>query len=148
MKGPGRQEYINAAKAMTRLAGRQDAILPNGWTKDQLRDPGLGWFVVPEFDSNDGRMWRSTDGLRVIASVAQELDGKFWLHISFSRKDKIPGWFDMKRVKNAFIGQYATAIQVFPPEAQYVNIRETVLHLWHCMDGNTIPDFTHGTGSI
>jgi hypothetical protein len=148
MGGPTKREHIAAAEAAIRIGDQPDPILPEGWTHDQLKDPGPSWKAMPEKDTMDGRWWVSTDKLKVLVSVGQELDGKFWLHVSFSRKDRLPSWFDIKRVKDAFIGETKTAYQVLPPKSHYVNIRETVLHLWHCLDGDVTPDFTRGTGSI
>jgi len=37
---------------------------------------------------------------------------------------------------------------VVPPRSQYVNINPTVLHLWVCLDGDVLPDFTHGGSSL
>jgi len=148
MSGPTKKEAVAAIGAALRISGKQNPILPDDWTRDQLKNPGAGWTIVPGSDTIDGRMWISSDKLKVLASVGMELDGKFWLHVSFSRKDRLPSWFDIKRVKDAFIGETRTAYQIFPPKDKYVNIRETVLHLWHCLDGDVTPDFTHGTGSI
>lgn len=82
--------------------------------------------------------------LMVIVSGHLEADGKRWVHVSFSRPHKLPSWEDIRRVKDTFIGPERLAIQVFPPEAQYVNIHQTCLHLWHCVDGDPCPDFRHG----
>ncbi len=88
------------------------------------------------------------NGLRVLMDVGMEYDGKRWLHVSLSRKGRLPSYDDMCAVKNLFIGPDKMAIQVFVPSAQHVNIHPTCLHLWHCIDGDVLPDFTQGTGSI
>lgn len=99
--------------------------------------------------SMDGAMFRNrSKGVIVIATVMLEQDGKRWLHISASRRSRIPSWEDLKVVKNLFIGPKRKAIQILPCEAEYVNINPNVLHLWCCLDGDPLPDFTHGTGSL
>jgi hypothetical protein len=47
-----------------------------------------------------------------------------------------------------FIGDGRKAIQVFAPVAEHVNIHEFCLHLWHCLDGDPLPDFTRGGPTI
>jgi hypothetical protein len=96
---------------------------------------GLGLFDNPKL------------GLRVIHSIARQ-GGQIWLHVSVSRRDRsLPTWEQLRLVKDRFIGQDRTALQVLPPEDKYVNKAE-VLHLWCCLDGDVTPDFTAGTGSI
>jgi hypothetical protein len=53
----------------------------------------------------------------------------------------------MSEVKELFIGGDRQAIQVMPPRSNHVNIHE-VLHLWHCLDGDGLPDFTGGGETI
>ena len=96
----------------------------------------------------DGAAYLSSDRLRVICSVAREADGKRWLHVSLSRAHKVPFWADVRRVKDLFIGPDRKAIQVLPRAAEYVNIHPHTLHLFCCLEGDTLPDFTHGTGSL
>jgi hypothetical protein len=96
--------------------------------------------------ANDGSAWRKGP-LRVIVTVGQELDNRTWVHVSCSVSDRLATWEELAEVKRAFIGDDKTAIQVLPPQSKYVNIDE-VLHLFHCLDGDPLPDFTHGTGSI
>lgn len=111
------------------------SILPPGWECTQ--------------EGVDGAMYDSkSSGLRVISSVALESDGYFWLHVSVSRRSRLPTWEDLRFVKDIFIGPGAKAIQVLPSENEYVNINPFVLHLWACLDGDPLPDFTRGTRSI
>lgn len=87
-------------------------------------------------------------GMIVIASIAVELDKKSWLHVSMSFANRIPTYQEMKFVKNIFVGEDKKAIQIFPPESEHVNINSCCLHLWHCLNDDTLPDFTKGTGLI
>jgi hypothetical protein len=94
----------------------------------------------------DGAAYRVQNGrfagLVVVASVAVERDKKLWLHVSCSRRDRLPSWDDMKFVKQVFIGEDKYAYQVFPPASQYVNIHPHCLHLYHCLEGSPLPEFS------
>lgn len=80
--------------------------------------------------------------------AARELDGRVWLHVSASRGSRLPSYADLVEVKELFIGRERKAVQVFPSRAEHVNIHPHALHLWHCVDGDVLPDFTHGSGSL
>lgn len=95
----------------------------------------------------DGAAYQAA-GLRVIASVARELDGRLWLHVSCSRGSRIPDWEDLRLVKDTFVGD-RYAYQVFPTREKYVNINPFVLHLWAPLEGAPpLPDFTRGGSTI
>jgi hypothetical protein len=117
---------------------KRPAILPPGWVLNQ--------------EANDGALYDAMDGpdrgLRVIASAALEEDGKWWLHVSASRYNRLPSWEDLRRVKDIFVGPNAVAYQVLPMQSEYVNINPFVLHLWHCLDQDPLPDFTWGSGGL
>lgn len=91
------------------------------------------------------KVWRH-NGLVVMASVA-EYNNTEWLHISFSRKNRMPDYNDIQIVKRNFIGDDKKAIMVFPEWKNHVNICEHCLHLFYSAD-NPLPDFSGGTGSI
>lgn len=81
-----------------------------------------------------------------IANTGVFEDGKRWLHASVSRKDKtMPTYEDMQMLKKACIGEHRTALQIFPPKAQHIDIGGKmgiqVLHLWSCLDGDVTPNF-------
>lgn len=108
-------------------------------------DPKL-WTMFQ--DGDDGEAWTCGD-VRVIWSVAKELDDRHWLHVSVSRSTRLPSYSDMTRVKDLFIGDDAIAYSVFAPDAQHVNIHQNCLHLWAPLDGDLpLPDFTRGGRSI
>lgn len=110
-------------------------ILPKGWVKIAQRE--------------DGAMYRNQAvGLSVICSGAIELDGRHWVHVSLSRRSRMPSYDDLKLVKNLFIGESNQAVQVFPPAGGNINLHPYCLHLWHCVDGDGLPDFAHGGNSI
>lgn len=112
-------------------------------------DKALPWILPPDWKlvdtSLDGaRFINKTKRMSVIASGNTELDGKRWLHVSLARPDFMPSYEDVKLVKELFIGEENKAIQVFPPKSEHVNIHVHCLHLWHCLDGDPLPDFTQG----
>ena len=102
-------------------------------------------YVIPFTDDKYVRVWRYKS-LIVMASVA-EYDNTEWLHISFSRKNRMPDYKDIQLVKSNFIGDDKKAIMVFPEQKNHVNICEYCLHLFYSAD-NPLPDFSGGTGSI
>lgn len=106
-----------------------------------------GWQVLQPF--GDGNAYQHRAGLRVIVSTADFPDGRDWMHISVSRKDRLPSWDDLKLVKNTFAGVQRVAYQVIAPADEHVNIHDFCLHLWTPLTGERpLPDFTRGTGSI
>lgn len=82
--------------------------------------------------------------MMVIVTGNTERDGKRWVHVSMSRPSRMPSYADMCRVKHDFIGNGRQAIQLFVPSDQHYNYHSYCLHLWHCIDGDGLPDFRHG----
>ncbi len=96
----------------------------------------------------NGRRWATIKGMRIIASVGYELDNKWWVHISCSYTNRAPSWEELVEVRDVVLGKGTWALQFMAPEREHVNIHPHVHHIWHCLDGNPLPDFTAGTGSI
>jgi hypothetical protein len=127
--------FFDAAVERHRAQERARVGIPRGWLLRVEGADGIGCLDNPKL------------GIRVIHSIARQ-GGKVWLHVSVSRRDRcLPTWDHLKLVKYTFVGRHRTALQVLPPESDYVNQAE-VLHLWCCLDGDVTPDFTAGTGSI
>lgn len=80
--------------------------------------------------------------IAVIVSVDKEDDNKNWLHVSFSKSNKVPSYNDLMEIKNIFIGEDKKAIQIFPEKKYHVNIMPYCLHLFHCLDGDSLPEFS------
>jgi hypothetical protein len=113
--------------------------LPRGW---QEYPPAYGW------DRAYNRVYVQHGTTRVLVSAARYGDERCWLHVSVSRKNgALPSWEVLSAVKNLFIGEERTALQVLPPRSKHVNIAQ-VLHLYHCLDGDVTPDFTGGGETI
>lgn len=91
-----------------------------------------------------------TDGQRVIiTSVAKEEDGRHWLHTSVTQKDlTLPSYGDLCAMKALFIGADRKAIMVFAPSREHINIHPRCLHLFCCLEGDPLPDFTSGLGTL
>ncbi len=123
-------------------------------TSEPMSDADWAWFEPlfndirpPGFeDRGGGRFYRYADGLGVIISGCTEGDGRRWLHVSASHKNRPPTWDKMCEVKRLFIGPDLRAIQVHPPASEYVNIHPYCLHLWACLDGDGLPDFRKDGG--
>lgn len=113
--------------------------------KIELNPPG-GWSLVG--DGQDGQAWVRKGNLSCIWSIARELDGKLWLHVSVSHPSHLPGYYDFVEVKEVFVGSERTALHVFPPRSRHINIDKNCLHLWCCLEGEVTPDFSRGGPTI
>lgn len=94
-----------------------------------------------------GAVYHGTDLVVLLSGDWQE-DGRRWLHVSASVKGqgRLPSWPEMQSIKSLFIGREKTAYQTFPAASRHVNLGE-VMHLWHCLDGDPLPDFTRGSAA-
>lgn len=96
----------------------------------------------------DGAKYHYGADMTVIVSVATELDGRGWLHMSMSHRRRLPSWEELVLARNVLLGEDRTVYQVLPPKKEHVNICDRVLHVWCCLDGPVLPDFTRGSGSL
>lgn len=118
-------------------------VLPYEWRRIE------GGTVNAETGRHNGNMYvNERRGLRVILSAAVEDDGKRWLHLSMSLATRLPTWSELVQAKEAFMGKESRAVQVLPPRSEWVNIHEYTLHLFVCLDGDPLPDFTRGSGGL
>lgn len=116
--------------------------LPLGWKREKnelMESMGANPSECPVFRRDD--LW-------VTITFQREQDGKRWFHVSISRRDRLPSYFDLCDVKTAFLGEDALALLLFVPKVEHVNIHPNCLHLWSCADGRPTPDFTWGMNSI
>jgi hypothetical protein len=80
-------------------------------------------------------------GLRVMLG-GSTYEGERWLHLSASRKDRLPGWLELAKIKEMFLGEDREAYKVLPIKEHYVNDNPYVLHLWSNFDKpKYLPDF-------
>ena len=133
-------------KRLTRSSEMSDAIVLFDPTVD-LELP-RSWSMARRLE--DGAAYRNSDGLTVILSGAVELDGLEWLHLSVSRKSRLPAWRDLVLVKTLFIGAERTAYQIVPDHRRHVNIHPYCLHLWapRLAAADPLPDFCRGGSTI
>lgn len=107
----------------------------------------VGWVVAST--TPDGAAYvNRREGISVIVSVQRELDERRWLHVSVARANRMPTYDDLAFVKRTWIGADRKAVMVFAPASEHVNIHPFALHLWHCVDGDPLPDFTHGGSTL
>jgi hypothetical protein len=116
-------------------------VVAEEWSEAFFRSnqPWINWNVYNDPRGVHAR--KIGDTLLVIFSGQRERDGRRWAHVSMSRPSRLPSWDDVREVKDTFIGRDRRAIQILPPQAEYVNLHKNVLHLWHCLDGDGLPDF-------
>lgn len=76
------------------------------------------------------KKWKKSNTLFVVITLDTMEDGKRYIHLSMSYRDRIPDWETVKEVKNTFIGGNKDAFIYFPIESEYVNIMPFCLHLW------------------
>lgn len=89
------------------------ALPVHGFTNSRLE----GVFSMPS--RKDGRQ------LRIIASATGG-----WDHVSVSRFDRCPNWYELEQVKRLFFLPSETAMQLHVPPAEHINNNENCLHLW------------------
>ena len=69
--------------------------------------------------------------LKILAS-----DGMEWEHVSVSLQNRTPNWREMCFIKNLFWDPEDLVVQYHPPESEYVNDHDHVLHLWRPTKGD------------
>ena len=84
--------------------------------------------------------WTFPSGLHCLASVEEKADGYPWLHVSFSRSDRIPSYQDMAFVRDRFFRPEDLVVQVFPPREEHYNHHPNCLHLWSRIGPRPIVD--------
>ncbi len=111
---------------------------------------GKEWEVLDTFAN--GLRAVSPDGLKVISEVEMVTRGvaeiEPWLHVSFSREDRMPSYEDMKRIKLRFVGRRRKAIMVLPAEAEHFNHHPFCLHFYSPLHHDPLPDFRAEGGAL
>jgi len=126
---PARREQIMAA-----IADVIPLVLPPGWVLGESH-PNAAWFL-------------SRQGLRVLVEV-EEQDASLWLHMSVSRKDRMPSYQDIVDAKEFFLGPERRAIQVFPKRSEHFSFHPFCLHLYSPLERDPFPaDFRMPTGEL
>ena len=106
------------------------------------------WVCVKPGGDGLGAWKHNARKLAMIHSVAVELDGELWEHVSVSRfDDELPSWEQTRDVFREVAGDDALGVIVVPPKSEHVDIAE-VTHVWHCLTRRPLPDFTRGHSMI
>lgn len=131
--------------AVDREQQRTDNIV-RGWAAPRVLPPM--WAEIQR-DRSGAKYMNDVLLLAAILSCNIEIDGRAWLHLSVSHRDRVPKWRELVEVKELFLGD-RESYQVLPPKKRYVNIHPNVLHLFALLDesASALPDFTRGTGSL
>lgn len=117
-------------------------LLEIGCDPSGMEFPPRGWEIIQPWGL--GYALRHSNGLRVLIDCAMKDDGRWWVHVSFSRKSWDPTHADTCQVKREFLGN-RYAYVVHPPAENYVNIHSHCLHLWALVDadnGRVLPEFS------
>lgn len=117
------------------IADSLPLVLPASWRIVEARPDGI-------------KYTQAATGLTVIVSGARELDERRWLHMSLAHPERLPSWNELRDTKRWVLGARVKAVMVLPEETEYVNIHPFCLHLFASIDGNPLPDFTRGSGSL
>jgi hypothetical protein len=100
----------------------------------------FAWYRLPSYSKKKG-LNNTPVNLEILESISLEKDDRLWWHISFTRQDRlIPTYSQTNQVRKAVFGD-RWCIQVFPGKDEHVNDHTGCLHLWHCLDGEVLPDF-------
>lgn len=83
----------------------------------------------------------ATPDYSLIVSLNREGDGRLWAHLSVAARE-IPSYELMRSVKDKFLGPDRKAVMVFPERRRHVNLHPTCLHLFCCLDGDPLPEFS------
>lgn len=118
----------------------------NIWITKHLKSPIPGEWQLLEIRL-DGYMFKRKQ-ITVIISGSIELDNKRWIHLSIAHPKRMPKWSELVELRDIFLGSDKLCIQVLPAKSKHVNIHKFCLHIWHCVDGNLLPDFTQGMNTI
>jgi hypothetical protein len=110
-------------------------VLPASWRVHQRKLDGIHYA-------------QAITGLSIIVSGDTELDGRRWIHMSVAHPERMPTWSELVAAKEFIVGRDAYAVQVIPPKREHVNIHPFCFHLFSCIDGHPLPDFTRGGSSL
>jgi len=127
------EEQIRAEEERSGCFRDQEGIFPTvfpaSWNEQKCTVTQRYWFVS-----------RPDGPIGVMAGLERH-GGRRWMHLSVSRRNRLPSWEDLKLVKKVLAGPERQAIQVIPRDKEYVNIHPNCLHLFVCLDDDPVPSF-------
>jgi hypothetical protein len=125
------EEHLKAINPLVKALS-----VPPGWEEIKPEDM-LGGIVFAS------RVFRGL-GMVVIVGVndvrAKDGTAKQWLHLSVSRKSKMPSYEDLVMVRRFFMDESKPSYQVFPAKAEHRNMHDYCLHLWMPLENDPFPD--------
>ncbi len=88
--------------------------------------------------------WRRRADRELTCNVSVEghSDKKLWLHLSVARPETMPDYWDLESAKRDFCGPERVALHIFPADSKKFNWHPNCLHLWCCLDGHPLPEFS------
>lgn len=98
-------------------------------------------FIFPPGSKNvAAKSWchKLIPDFKVLKSFSLMEDGSRWIHISLSRKDRLPSWAEITKVKNEFLGEETEAYHIIPKASQHVNLHSYCMHLWSPIETNQV----------
>lgn len=122
-------------------------VRPDGWVDRYLNTSPM-FPEIPSPAPGCRAFMSSSRKLGVIVSGQTEQDDKRWIHVSVSHRDRLPNWEELVLVRDQFLGKEARCLHLVSKASQHVNIHPYCMHIWHCVDGDGLPDFTWGSGMI
>ena len=129
-KGAVKTEEDSTPPAMEGVSREPIYSCPKGWRELMAPNP-------------EGMSYARPDGLLVMKSILEHPDpDRTWMHVSVSRRTRMPTYRDMTEVKRLFVGEEREAYEVHPPKSKHVNIHPFCRHLWCALEGPALPDFT------
>lgn len=75
--------------------------------------------------------------LTVVISKATLENGDVWKHVAASRKDRLPTWVELSKVKQDFIGSEKEAFHIMPKESDYIDLYFFCFHIWSPLESET-----------
>ena len=110
-------------------------ILPGNWEELTVPD-----FMRKQMPTNCPiAAYMRNDGQLKVLMTEEPHEGTKWLHVSVSNEKRHPTWDEIKFAKNTFIGADKCAVMILPEQQWYVNTHEHCFHLYHRLDGDTVP---------
>ncbi len=110
-----------------------------------LQSAGIGtnddWELKTHLAEDGYKFTHKTEKLSVIVSINIEDDYKKWIHLSLARPDRMPDYNDLVNIRHDFLGN-RKVIMVLPEIDKHVNIHPYCLHLFHCLDADSLPEFS------
>lgn len=122
-----------------------------------LLNPPSHWRKLEpmEFPKGTGniaaRCWHhSLIPITVLRSLSRTSSGIWWIHLSLSRRDRVPSWDEIKKVALDFLGD-RTAMHVVAKGKDHINIHPNCFHLWALVnseDEGAIPNLQNITWEV